>query len=225
MKKKTSILFVIILIAMLGGYYVLNKTYHKNYIEEKDLNDFLETITTPLSRITILTGIDNELKNGTHKITKNENILKLKDYKEIFIMEKILGNEDNIKNFTVLSPDGSTVLDSIPTEDAVDAYYPYDLFNKEYKKYFGKNYKKEGLKNISTKEYVKYINRRSGSNGLSVEKFNTEKISYNGNSYTAQISITYSQREAELLKYREDTGILEFNIKEDNIIINSFTIK
>ena len=118
-----------------------------------------------------------------------------------------------------------------PSDEYVMAYYPYDLFNQEYKKYFSDNFDLDNrvVSSLNTKydkDYVYFDNRHPGSNGVYVSMITSDKVEYKKGEYIASIKATYSTRLADILDKETSNGIISYTKDGDNnIILKSFILK
>ena len=229
-KSNLGVLLIAVAIILLGGFgiYTLknqevdldnNKTKDNNSIKEDNsdfnetieteyLNNKLEEIKSSLGFIAIITSIDKYNAGGDYITKKNKNLLEETSDKQLFVMEQIITNKENYKNFIILNTIGEVdkeIMD--PVTETTTAYYPYNLFITEYKKYFNdtfqiENRKVSNLNNTYDKDenYIYYENRKAGLNGLSITKITINSISQNNsNQYQANITLHYSERLSNML--------------------------
>lgn len=236
-KKKNILLggaaiIVVTLIIVAGliykGKIIIHNKENDKY-EESDLTAFIDDVTEPLGWLVVLhTFSQNADRVGTDYLSLNED-------KEVFVLEYILQNKDNDKNFVVLNAVDGEKIDASPRDDMTNAYYPYNLFNKEYKKFFNENFD-VNKRIISTggdseydksKEYIYYPNRHMGANGLYVKKMEVVNTKYDetSNKYTASIKMTYSDRLKEDTNKESEDATLVYTINNGNIIMESFIVK
>ena len=255
-KSNLGVLLIAVAIILLGGFgiYTLknqevdldnNKTKDNNSIKEDNsdfnetieteyLNNKLEEIKSSLGFIAIITSIDKYNAGGDYITKKNKNLLEETSDKQLFVMEQIITNKENYKNFIILNTIGEVdkeIMD--PVTETTTAYYPYNLFITEYKKYFNdtfqiENRKVSNLNNTYDKDenYIYYENRRTGLNGLSVTKITINSISQNNsNQYQANITLHYSERLSNMLGVNSEIAKLTYQKEQDNIKINSYILK
>lgn len=238
--KKGIIFLLIVIVATIGGYLYFSKGTIKgtdvDVTKEKEkLNDDLQDITKSLGWLVITSGIDNYNSGGKYEPQKNKDLLATTENRQLFIMEKILEKESNYSRFVKVAQDGSVDKDpnTIVTDEMTTAYYPANLFNTEYKKYFGEDFDIDNRK-VSTlntaqdksKDYVYYNNKRAGANGLSVDAMTVNKVEYNKEDalLVADITLTYSSR-ASSLGYSYNNMTLNYTRDNDNLILKSMFIK
>lgn len=238
--KKGIIFLLIVIVATIGGYLYFSKGTIKgtdvDVTKEKEkLNDDLQDITKSLGWLVITSGIDNYNSGGKYEPQKNKDLLATTENRQLFIMEKILEKESNYNRFVKVAQDGSADKDpnTIVTDEMTTAYYPANLFNTEYKKYFGEDFDIDNRK-VSTlntaqdksKDYVYYNNKRAGANGLSVDAMTVNKVKYNKEDalLVADITLTYSSR-ASSLGYSYSNMTLNYTRDNDNLILKSMFIK
>ena len=200
----------------------------KNKIE-KDLTDIKQS----LSYIIIKTYIENNNNENSYNIQSNINLLKRIDNRQLFIMEEIIKAQKNNNNFIALSSDGKEITDKFsPTDEMITVYYPYDLFNVEYKKYFNEDFNKNEAK-ISSYEndydkgnYVYYNGIRPGTNGLYIDTITINNINTdNTNEFTVDITLNYSQRASSEFRINSNEASLSYERNNDNLILKSLIIK
>lgn len=255
-KSNLGVLLIAVAIILLGGFgiYTLknqevdldnNKTKDNNSIKEDNsdfnetieteyLNNKLEEIKSSLGFIAIITSIDKYNAGGDYITKKNKNLLEETSDKQLFVMEQIITNKENYKNFIILNTIGEVdkeIMD--PVTETTTAYYPYNLFITEYKKYFNdtfqiENRKVSNLNNTYDKDenYIYYENRKAGLNGLSITKITINSISQNNsNQYQANITLHYSERLSNMLGVNSEIAKLTYQKEQDNIKINSYILK
>ena len=255
-KSNLGVLLIAVAIILLGGFgiYTLknqevdldnNKTKDNNSIKEDNsdfnetieteyLNNKLEEIKSSLGFIAIITSIDKYNAGGDYITKKNKNLLEETSDKQLFVMEQIITNKENYKNFIILNTIGEVdkeIMD--PVTETTIAYYPYNLFITEYKKYFNdtfqiENRKVSNLNNTYDKDenYIYYENRKAGLNGLSITKITINSISQNNsNQYQANITLHYSERLSNMLGVNSEIAKLTYQKEQDNIKINSYILK
>lgn len=236
--KKINILFYIIgiLCFIIAGYIIYDDIFgvHSEgvtYYEEEEielLNNKLKEVGSPLGWIIIVDGINNQDRNGNYNISFDKNLFDNYGYKQLFVMEYILSNEDNYNLFTVLDMNDNKT-DDMPTSDFTKAYLKYDKYNEYYKDLFGEDFNiSKAVKGNSKYDnnYVYYDNRRAGSNGVYVSMIQASSIDYEDEVYKANVKITYSTSASELVGIDEDTGVIEYS-KDINgdIKLKSFVVK
>ena len=179
--------------------------------------------------IVIVDGINNQDRNGNYNISFDKNLFDNYGYRQLFVMEYILSNEDNYDLFTVLDNNDNEI-DDMPTDDFTKAYLKYDKYNEYYKDLFGEDFDISRAKKGNTKydkNYVYYDNRRSGSNGVYVSMIQADSIDCDVDGvYSGTVKVTYSTSASELVGIEEDTAVIEYtkNINGD-IKIKSFVVK
>lgn len=236
--RKINILFYIIgiLCFIIAGYIIYDEFFgvYKEEIvfyEEEELetlNNKLKEIGSPLGWIVIVDGISNQDRNGNYNISFNKNLFDDYGYRQLFVMEYILSNEDNYDLFTVLDMNGNKT-DDMPTSDFTKAYLKYDKYNEYYKDLFGEDFDISKAVKGNTKydkTHVYYENRRAGSNGVYVSMIQASSVNYEDDIYKAEVKVTYSTRASELVGIEDDIAIIEYtkNINDD-IKIKSFVVK
>lgn len=255
-KSNLGVLLIAVAIILLGGFgiYTLknqevdldnNKTKDNNSIKEDNsdfnetieteyLNNKLEEIKSSLGFIAIITSIDKYNAGGDYITKKNKNLLEETSDKQLFVMEQIVTNEENHKDFIILNMNGEVDKElTSPTMDTTTAYYPYNLFETEYKKYFNDtfkidNRKTSNLDNTYDKDenYIYYENRRTGLNGLSVTKITVNSITNpSSNQYEANITLHYSERLTSMLGVSSEEAELIYQKEGNNIKIDSYILK
>lgn len=201
--------------------------------EKQALEDTIKNIDSSLGVITIVTAIDKYNAGGDYVTKKNVNLLEDMDKQQLFVMEQIVTDKNNDDNFVILDSNGNLSNEKIsPTTDMILAYYPYDLFTKEYNKYFKDNFdynkRKTSVSNNdydNNKEYIYYENRRSGMNGLSIKSIDINSIkNISNNEYEASITLNYSDRLSDLLNTKQETAKLKYIKDNDNIKIESYIL-
>ena len=135
-------------------------------------------------------------------------------------MQQILKDENNNSNFIILDSEGKDSNEKMSSSDEyVMAYYPYDLFNQEYKKYFSDNFDIYNrvfsilnTKYDKDKKYVYYENKKIGLNGINVTSMDIISVSYDSNTktYTSFVKINYSDRASKLMKIDSSNGIIKY---------------
>lgn len=236
--RKINILFYIIgiLCFIIAGYIIYDEFFgvYKEEIvfyEEEELetlNNKLKEIGSPLGWIVIVDGISNQDRNGNYNISFNKNLFDDYGYRQLFVMEYILSNEDNYDLFTVLDMNGNKTGD-MPTSDFTKAYLKYDKYNEYYKDLFGEDFDISKAVKGNTKydkTHVYYDNRRAGSNGVYVSMIQASSVNYEDDIYKAEVKVTYSTRASELVGIEDDIAIIDYtkNINDD-IKIKSFVVK
>ena len=201
----------------------------ENNVNEIDFNQFLNNITNSLSWLVVL---HSSPEFGERK---NIDYLSTIEDKQMFVMEYILSNQENYKNFVVISVPGGEITSDSPTNQATLAYYPYSLFNQEYKKFFDKDFdaskriKAAGSDNKynENEQYVYYANRRPGRNGQYVSNMTVEDTKYDENTktYTALVNMTYSDKLAQQIGVNSEKAEITYSINNSNIILKTFIIK
>lgn len=159
-------------------------------------------------------------------IPKNFNFFSSVENKQLFVMECILNNPANDKNFVL-------GLGDYPTSDDAVAYYPYDLFNNVYKQLFNKDFdvSKRVLGGIDlydkSSSYVYYIKWRGGNNGVLIDDFHIKKIMFDNKlgKYVASLELVYSDRFRMLTGIESDQAEFIYSIIDDRIVSESFIIK
>ena len=196
-------------------------------IENKDvlLTSFINDVTGPLGWLFVLSEAPESKGEKELLLSSND--------KELFVMEYILKDENNFKDFIVLDAVTGEKIDGSPTQEVTNVYYPYNLFNEVYKKFFNTNFdvkdkiRAAGGENEydNSDDYLYYPNRRPGRNGLSITKMNVISNNYDEQTkkYTADINMIYSERLAEQLGSKSSNAKLVYTIENGNIIMESFT--
>ena len=255
-KNNLGVLLIAIVIILLGFFlvYILknqgvnlenNLTKENNSMEENNLefdemeemeyiNNKIEEIKSSLGFIAILTSIDKYNAGGDYVTKKDKNLLEEYSTKQLFVMEQIITNKENYKNFVILNTSGEVDKEiTDPTTEATIAYYPYNLFIREYNKYFKdtfqvKNRCRSNLNNTydNLEEYVYYENRRSGLNGLSITDITITGISnLSSDKYQANITLHYSERLSNMLGVNSENAELVYSKGDDTIKIDSYLLK
>ena len=195
-----------------------------------DFNSFLSDVSGSLGHLVVIHTLP---QYGNRRDT---DYLKNVDDRQTFIMEYILKDKNNEKNFVKVNGESNQKDDSLDVyHETTIAYYPYNLFNVEYKKIFGENFKAadrvttvDGATTYDKSEdYVYYINKRAGFNGYYVTNMKVENTSYNesNNNYKATINMSYSDRLSESIGAKSETAEIIYTIVNNNIILKSFIIK
>lgn len=200
--------------------------------EKEKLNNKIKDIKSSLSLITILTSIDKYNAGGDYITKKNKNLLEHSASKQLFVIEQITTNKENYQNFIILNTNGELDKEiTNPNEMATFAYYPYNLFIKEYEKYFEdafqiENRKTSNLNNIYDKDknYIYYENRKDGLNGLYISEITIDSINQvSSNKYQANLILNYSERLSDMLGVKSENAELIYN--KDTIKIDSYMLK
>ena len=149
-------------------------------------------------------------------------------------MEQILLDTSNYGKFVILDTEGKEEISGVtPSDEYILAYYPYDLFNIEYKKYFNDNFDIDNRikSNIKTKydnddNYIYYENKKLGLNGVGITKMEVNDISYDdkSNVYTSNVKINYTDRAKNLLNVDSHDGIIKYVRDKDNLYLVSFEV-
>ena len=232
--KKVSIV-ILILLVIIGAFIIINNNKFDEEKEKEYLKTELDEISQSLGWVTIVSSFENYGIGGEYEPIRNKNLIEKTEDKQLFIMEKILENKENEKNFIVVNPNTNEEdKEMLPTDDATLAYYPYKEFNTEYKKYFNQDLKREEAKKSALNnsydndsKYVYYENKRSGLNGQYVEKMIIDSIKYDSKNkkYTATVTIAYSKAQSEKLGYSSDKAELQYKKQGKNIILETLIIK
>ena len=213
-------IFVVIIILLLGGYLVYSKTDIKDKLNNKKDTDINNNINTEDEKALLSKEIENFIGNTSNR--------------QIFVMQQILKDENNNSNFIILDSEGKDSNEKMsPSDEYVMAYYPYDLFNQEYKKYFSDNFDIDNrvVSSLNTKydkdkKYVYYENKKIGLNGINVTSMDITSVSYDSNTktYTSFVKINYSDRASELMKIDSSNGIIKYTRSNNNLYLESFEI-
>lgn len=242
-KSNILIIILIVIVILLGiivAYRITNKnneasnTEFNEASEKVKLEEDIKNIKSDLGFIAILSSIDNSNDGENYQTKKNENLLQDVKSKQLFVLEQILKDTNNYKNFIVLDTNGKiNNKETSPTMEGTFAYYPYDLFKEEYTKYFEEtfNIEERQVSNMNTiydsnENYIYYENRRAGANGLSITEMiidNIEEI--NANKYKANITLNYNERASEMLGVKTEKVELIYNRNDNNIKIESYILK
>ena len=209
-----------------------DNTTEKNNVNNDsiDFDSFLSNVTKSLGWLVVL---HNSSEFGERK---NIDYLSTIEDKQVFVMEYILNNQENHKNFIVLNAvSGEKLTNASPTDQMTIAYYPYSLFNQEYKKFFGEDFdatkriKAPGSNNEYDKseQYIYYSNRRPGRNGQYVSKMTVEdtKLDDTTKIYTALVNMTYSDTLSQEIGVNSEKAEITYTIENSNIILKTFIIK
>ena len=167
---------------------------------------------------------------------ENYDLLSSNENRQLFIMEYILKNEENYKNFVLIdSMTGNEISEGYPTDEFTIAYYPYKLFNIEYKKFFNEDFDVYNMKKLpneqykydKSNDYVYYYNRRSDSNGKYVSNMTVEDTIYDEETkeYTSSINMIYSERLATEIGSTSGKATIIYTIVNENYILKSFIVK
>ena len=212
-------------------------TDNKNTIQEEnnendvnvDFDSFLADVSSSLGHLVVLHSVLPQYGER-----KNNDYIKNIDDKQTMVMEYILKDKNNEKNFVKVSGITLQKDDSLDVRhETTIAYYPYNLFNAEYKKLFGEDF------NVSTRitsvgepneydkslDYVYYINRRAGLNGMYVSDMNVDNTTKNDDSYTITVNMTYSDRLSEKLGVKIEKAEMVCSVSNGNISLKSFIVK
>lgn len=241
MKKLILVLFVVVIL-LVGGYFVYNNIYlEKNkgndfdaISEKESFNNDLESIEKNLGLLVILNSVHNYNDGGKYEPDKGKNLIGDVSDKQLFVMEQILLNTSNYSKFVILDTEGKEEISGVtPSDEYILAYYPYDLFNIEYKKYFNDNFDIDNRikSNINTKydnddNYIYYENKKLGLNGVGITKMEVNDISYDdkSNVYTSNVKINYTDRAKNLLNVDSHDGIIKYVRDKDNLYLVSFEV-
>lgn len=239
--KKVLIVLMIMIVLLIGGYLfysnvdtdkILNNNTDIDIDMEKEkINTYLEGVYGNLGLMAILNSLDNYNNGGNYEIDMNTNLLGSTSAKQLFVMEQIVMDSSLVSNFVVLSSEGEVIDDGIPNDMTSIAYYPLELFNDEYKKYFNSDFDIDNreisvMKNKydNDKNYVYYNNKKLSLNGVRVLSMEVNDISLNDNVYTANIKMTYSDRAKELLNKDSSDALLKYTRSNNNIYLLSFEV-
>lgn len=216
-----------------GGTTTVNQNF--NEVEEREsLNQDIQEIEASLGFLAILSSVDKYNGGGDYVTKKGVNLLEATEDKQLFVMEQIVRNSENDKNFVVLDMNGEVDKEiTSPTTDGATAYYPADLFKTEYAKYFKETFSMKDRKVSSNNNqydqdsnYVYYENRRPGLNGLSVTGITIEKIEKNTtDTYLANITLHYNDRTSSMLGASSEEAELIYSRRENIIQIESYKLK
>lgn len=242
-------IFVVIIILLLGGYLVYSKMDIKDKLNDKkdssinnninneeevnNLSNDLKDISSNLGLLVIFDAVYNYNDGGRYEPDTGKNLLTTGN-KQVFIMEQILKDSKNYDNFIVLSSDGKEVVENaFPTEETTVAYYPYDLFKEEYKKYFNDNFDIDNREKSSfdtkydkDKNYIYYENKKIGLNGINVTSIDITSVNYDSSSktYTSLVKINYSDRAKERMNIDSSNGTIKYIRDNNNLYLVSFEI-
>lgn len=259
--KKIFIIISLILILALGynGYHLYVKYNKINNLKDEissrekvdeEYVTLLDSITkevgsfdkneksldfcSNLGFLVILDAVHNYNDGGNYEAAKGENFIGNTSNRQLFVMQQILKDENNNSNFIILDSEGKDSNEKMsPSDEYVMAYYPYDLFNQEYKKYFSDNFDIDNrvVSSLNTKydkdkKYVYYENKKIGLNGINVTSMDITSISYDSSSkiYTSSVKINYSDRARELMKIDSSNGIIKYTRSNNNLYLESFEI-
>lgn len=216
-----------------GGTTTVNQNF--NEVEEREsLNQDIQEIEASLGFLAILSSVDKYNGGGDYVTKKGVNLLEATEDKQLFVMEQIVRNSENDKNFVVLDMNGEVDKEiTSPTTDGATAYYPADLFKTEYAKYFKETFSMKDRKVSSNNNqydqdsnYVYYENRRPGLNGLSVTGITIEKIEKNTtDTYLAHITLHYNDRTSSMLGASSEEAELIYSRRGNIIQIESYKLK
>lgn len=216
-----------------GGTTTVNQNF--NEVEEREsLNQDIQEIEASLGFLAILSSVDKYNGGGDYVTKKDTNLLEATEDKQLFVMEQIVRNSENDKNFVVLDMNGEVDKEiTSPTTDGATAYYPVDLFKTEYAKYFKETFSMKERKVSSNNNqydqdsnYVYYENRRPGLNGLSVTGITIEKIERNTtDTYLANITLHYNDRTSSMLGASSEEAELIYSRRGEDIQIESYKLK
>lgn len=239
--KKVLIVLMVMIVLLIGGYLfysnvdtdkILNNNTDIDIDMEKEkINTYLEGVYGNLGLMAILNSLDNYNNGGNYEIDMNTNLLGSTSAKQLFVMEQIVMDSSLVSNFVILSSEGEIIDDGIPNDMTSIAYYPLELFNDEYKKYFNSDFDIDNreisvMKNKydNDKNYVYYNNKKLSLNGVRVLSMEVNDISLNDNVYTANIKMTYSDRAKELLNKDSSDALLKYTRSNNNIYLLSFEV-
>lgn len=193
------------------------------------LNGQLTDFSRPLGWVALVSGFSKE----PYALDKNTDLLTEEPARQLFVMEYLLNDSANFSRFVVLAGESQQVdSQAVPTDDMTLAYMKYEDFNTTYRKFFDKDFDTakalSGNTSYDTNGYVYYQNRRIGSNGVSVVSMTATAVTRDSASqtYTATVTVTYSERAAENLGYAADTAELTYRKGSDSrLVLQSFTLK
>lgn len=244
MKKKNQnnagFLVALLLIILAGAVifaletnYFKNQDYKENKFDEikekENLENVLDNYNTPLSSLIVKTIVDKYNKSGKYEIMKNTDLFSIEGNKQFFVSEYLVETNKNV--FIVLNGFNNEVDNTAtPTDDATIAYSKIDDFNKAYKEIFDEEFK-ISKKEVSasnneydkSNEYVYYNNKRIGTNGMKAN-ITLNNITYENDTYKANVTISYSDRLKEVLNYETDTAVLSYEKNDEKIYLTEFTI-
>ncbi len=238
MKKIITFLIIVLILVATGLYFYKNTDLIKRHNKfNKDtemayLSSELKNVDHSFNMLLLSNIVESYHTTSKYAVRKDYNFFKQVKNKQLFIMEYII-NEDSIDNneFVILGNDGSVITDVEPTDDTLTAYFPYKDFNKVYKAYFNESLKekdkvKSNLDNKydKSKDYVYYINKRPGTNGMkvSLDILNVEML---GSEYIAKIQLNYSETLVSSLGVSNDTAELKYDKIDNHIVFKSFIVK
>lgn len=231
------VIIMVFVILLFSGKldFIINKNIKDNInsnnnIEYADnnINDFLGELARPLGWLVVRhTYSQNANREGINYLSSNED-------KEVLVFEYILLNPDNNQNFIVLNAANNEITDDEPISANTKAYYPYTLFNEEYKRLFNEDF------DINTKilpdgnnneydnslDYVYYPNSHPGADELYVESINLIDMKFDKDTrkYTANVNIIFSERLANDIGMKDEKAQMIYYLNDENIIMESFIV-
>ncbi len=211
--------------------FIINKSIRNNNITENDdhdINQFLNEMTKPLGWLVVRhTYSQYANREGINYLSFNED-------KEVLTFEYIISKNENVQNFIVLNSTDDTIIESNPQEEYTKAYYPYTLFNEEYKKLFNEDFdinirivaNNSSNEYDNSSDYVYYPNSHPGANDMYVESIELIDMKYDKDTakYTINVNMTYSEKLASDTGMKHEKAQIIYHLNEGNIIMESFIV-
>lgn len=216
-----------------------NVNLDKNIFDREAEIDFInndsqiQSVLEELNWIGIVSGFAYQKEDGTMTLKTNVNLLEDEEARQMFVMEYILNNPENYEKFTVLDAMTHEIIGGSPTQEFTSSYLKYDDFNLVYKSFFNADFDLSKAHTSDTfldesGDYVYYINRRYGANGLYAEQGKATEVIYDEttNTYTASIEIVNSERLADTIGSSITNAEIIYNKDNNgNIILISFILR
>ena len=262
------IIIILILITIIGlfltGVIKINTPNENNnnentaleetkQVDTGKLQSFINNYTNSFTSIFLVNGNWEYDDENESKLTvnKNTNYLEKEEHKQLFVMENISKDENNTKNFIIFDSLGNIDKDETCVRcEASSAYYPYNLFNIEFKKVFNRDFdmskkatseyskvpkdddssidysKAEIIKYENSNDYV-YNNYPDTGGAYDIQNIQVISSSYDNQTkkYTANLNLIYSDRLKGLCGVDSNSAKLVYTIVNDNIILESFTVE
>ncbi len=262
------IIIILVLITIIGllltGIIKINRPNNNNnnnnitlekteQMDNTKLQNFINDYTNSFTSILLVNGTwqDGDKNENELIIKKNTNYLEKEEDKQLFVMENIAKDENNNKNFIIFNSFGEINKDETCVRcDATPAYYPYNLFNIEFKKVFNRDFdmskkatseyskvpkdddssidysKAEIIKYENSNDYV-YNNYPDTGGAYDIQNIQVISSSYDNQTkkYTANLNLIYSDRLKGLCGVDSNSAKLVYTIVNDNIILESFTVE
>lgn len=194
--------------------------------DEINIDDFINNYSSVLGWNYIISK--RMEKNG--QIDSKGDILASSGNRQLLVGEYIASNPENESKFIVFSAvDGSKIESNNLHDEITIAFYPYEDFNIEYKKIFGKDFDismqeraKMDEELVDYNKYVYYLNYRSGSNGINLKEMNTYENNCSDNTCSVKVKMKFSDRFIEEFGFETSDALITYHIQNGSIALDSF---